>query len=60
MSSLRSAASIPNRAAAARRSGTGSTPMTRSTPRCLAIRAANCPMGPSPSTASVPSLGVLA
>jgi hypothetical protein len=43
-------------AARSSRSGTRSTPMTR-TPRCSAIRAAMSPMGPSPSTATVSPSG---
>ena len=42
------------------RSSTRSTPITRQSPRCDAIRQAIDPIGPSPSTTSVPPLGTSA
>ena len=46
--------------AIARRSGTRSIPTTRDAPRCSAIRADICPIGPSPSTTTVPPGGTSA
>ena len=43
--------------ARSRRSGTRSTPMTCSTPRCWAMRVAISPIGPRPSTSTAAALG---
>ena len=52
---------MPRARARASRSGTRSTPITRAMPgRSEAIRVAISPIGPSPSTTSVPPSGTAA
>jgi hypothetical protein len=55
-----STASTPYAAASARALGTGSTPITRSTPWCRAMRQASCPTGPRPEHGQRAVLGTSA